>query len=511
MTMLVYRTLVYSSMITAVSLGLASTTATAQAPDTMSVQIFVTDSTGVPLDTSGVTLFVGFYQGASLKHFNSILNVVFVDGIANLALDMAGFALDREYDMGIKIGGVEFLPRTSLRSAPYALSLRGLRVFPKEDVTYGVTPNLIGGARFNRARLGVFGATIGGGGGTLQGSHRNLVLDQFGTIGGGLGNEIGADTSALGTALAAAVLGGRNNKALSLHAGVVAGQFNVASGSQSFVGGGQSNRAEGSRSLVAGGAGNVASGLDAVVGGGDANVSSGSRAFVGGGEDNVASGNNSTVAGGFLNVASGNYSAVIGGQSNAARGFRSFAGGQGAKANHAHSFVWNGAAAFADSLNTTGDSQFIVRANGGLHYWHEDSLVVTADERGLIPGANGIYDLGTMELKWDSLFANYFSIFSSDRNLKEDIVELDYGLEQALALRPVTYHYKAKPGSRRQMGLIAQETAEVVPEVVVKGGGTMGIQYGALIPLLISAIQDQQKLIDAQSARIDALEAMSDR
>ena len=59
------------------------------------------------------------------------------------------------------------------------------------------------------------------------------------------------------------------------------------------------------------------------------------------------------------------------------------------------------------------------------------------------------------------------------------------------------------------MGLIAQETAEVIPEVVVEGAGTMGIQYSALIPLLISAIQDQQKLIDAQSARIEALEAKS--
>jgi hypothetical protein len=504
------RLLVLFFVTTALCLGTLATRTVAQVPDTMSVQIFVTDTTGVPLDSTGGGVNIRFYQGASLRYSNFVNNVTFVGGVATLDLDVAAFAFDRDYDMAILMGGVEFLPRTPLRSVPYALSLRGLRVFPAENGTYGVSPNLLGGGKNNRTRADVVGAMIGGGG-TTHAGPRNQVLDHFGTVGGGLGNHVGADTSALGTAFGAAVLGGQNNKALSARAGIVAGLSNLASGSQSFVGSGSLNEAKGRQSAISGGSGNVASARNSAVVGGDGNVSSGNEAFVGGGEGNVAAGTGATVGGGYFNFATQNHATVPGGRSNAARGLSSFAAGLGAKADHSHSFIWNDATSEADSFHTSAANQFVVRARGGLHYWHEDSLVVTSDARGLIPGADGAYNLGTSAMRWDTVFAINRPFSVSDGRLKSDIADIDYGLGETLALRPVTYRMKTNPDGRRQIGLIAQEVLGVVPEVVISSQSGYAMQYSSLIPLLISAIQDQQKLILEQSARIDALEVRVDQ
>jgi hypothetical protein len=50
----------------------------------------------------------------------------------------------------------------------------------------------------------------------------------------------------------------------------------------------------------------------------------------------------------------------------------------------------------------------------------------------------------------------------------------------------------------------------VLPEVVRVGDdpqGTLGINYGELVPVLIKAVQEQQSEIEAQAGQIAALEA----
>ena len=71
---------------------------------------------------------------------------------------------------------------------------------------------------------------------------------------------------------------------------------------------------------------------------------------------------------------------------------------------------------------------------------------------------------------------------ASDRRLKKNIVDSNYGLNEILQLRPVNYVMK-KSGDK-QVGFIAQEVREVLPEVVsgkegdLKKGETLGISYG---------------------------------
>ena len=122
-------------------------------------------------------------------------------------------------------------------------------------------------------------------------------------------------------------------------------------------------------STVCGGWHNTADGRSSTVGGGDENAASASFSAVGGGRWNTASGSGlSTVSGGERNTASGFVSTVPGGSHNRAAGVSSFGAGYQAKALHDGSFVWSDYSQSdpEDSLYTTAEHQFLIRAAGGV-------------------------------------------------------------------------------------------------------------------------------------------------
>ena len=140
--------------------------------------------------------------------------------------------------------------------------------------------------------------------------------------------------------------------------GVVTKDGDSGSGRRNIVGGHQSNTVTAGRvgATIGGGGGeidgtvysNAVTWNFGTVAGGLANTADG-YATVGGGDENKASGLWSTVPGGQLNQASGNYS---------------FAAGRQAKAINNGAFVW--ADSQDDFFNSTGDNQFLIRANGGV-------------------------------------------------------------------------------------------------------------------------------------------------
>ncbi|MCB0458269.1 MAG: tail fiber domain-containing protein, partial [Flavobacteriaceae bacterium] len=110
----------------------------------------------------------------------------------------------------------------------------------------------------------------------------------------------------------------------------------------------------------------------------------------------------------------------------------------------------------------------------------------------------------------------------SDRNTKNEIKPLSYGLNEVLKLNPVTYRYKSfiSPNNRIRMGLIAQEVEPIIPEVVIKEdvdidkngnkvvteGAYLSMNYTDLIPVLIKAIQEQDEKIKKLEEKINTLE-----
>jgi hypothetical protein len=61
-------------------------------------------------------------------------------------------------------------------------------------------------------------------------------------------------------------------------------------------------------------------------------------------------------------------------------------------------------------------------------------------------------------------------------------------------------------GAPAQVGFIAQEVEEVLPEVVATGdSGYKSVSYQNLSAVLVEAVKEQQRLIEAQQAQIERL------
>jgi len=82
---------------------------------------------------------------------------------------------------------------------------------------------------------------------------------------------------------------------------------------------------------------------------------------------------------------------------------------------------------------------------------------------------------------------------ASDIALKSDIETIPYGLETVLQLRPVGYDYK-KTG-QADIGFIAQEVEQIIPEVVFGENGSKSMSYGHLVAVLTKALQEMHTQI----------------
>ena len=92
-------------------------------------------------------------------------------------------------------------------------------------------------------------------------------------------------------------------------------------------------------------------------------------------------------------------------------------------------------------------------------------------------------------------------IETSDLLLKTNIDNLNYGLNEILNLRPVSFDYLST--GRPSFGFIAQEVKEIIPEVVYGKAGGYGLNYSILTALLAKGIQEQQQQIDLLSSNLD--------
>jgi len=95
---------------------------------------------------------------------------------------------------------------------------------------------------------------------------------------------------------------------------------------------------------------------------------------------------------------------------------------------------------------------------------------------------------------------------TSSRRFKEDIRDLGEESRNLLRLRPVSFVYRPEydDGSRRrQYGLIAEEVAEVYPELVVNGddGQPQAVRYQLLAPLLLAELERQDRQLGEQKER----------
>jgi hypothetical protein len=98
---------------------------------------------------------------------------------------------------------------------------------------------------------------------------------------------------------------------------------------------------------------------------------------------------------------------------------------------------------------------------------------------------------------------------SSSLRFKEDIRDMAAYSRRLFDLRPVTFRYKepfadgAKP---IEPGLIAEEVADVYPDLVARGadGRIDAVQYFKLTPMLLNELQNQRRELAAETAKLDS-------
>lgn len=97
---------------------------------------------------------------------------------------------------------------------------------------------------------------------------------------------------------------------------------------------------------------------------------------------------------------------------------------------------------------------------------------------------------------------------TSDRTLKENITPLKSALDIILQLKTYTYNWKEdviNGKDKLNYGFIAQEIKEILPNIVSESQGLLSLEYDAIIPFLVKAMQQQNKLMQSKNTEIEKL------
>jgi len=97
---------------------------------------------------------------------------------------------------------------------------------------------------------------------------------------------------------------------------------------------------------------------------------------------------------------------------------------------------------------------------------------------------------------------------NSDRRLKKEITPISNAGERIDQISGYTYYWKdSYRPTRKQIGLIAQEVQEVLPDLVQEDEeGLLQLDYIALIPLLVESLKEERKERKNQQRKYEILE-----
>jgi hypothetical protein len=93
---------------------------------------------------------------------------------------------------------------------------------------------------------------------------------------------------------------------------------------------------------------------------------------------------------------------------------------------------------------------------------------------------------------------------SSSRRFKRDIKPIGNASEALLALKPVSFAYKAHKDNTPQFGLLAEDVAEVNPDLVIydTDGKPFAVRYDAVNAMLLNEFLKEHRKIQAQDRNI---------
>jgi len=362
------------------------------------------------------------------------------------------------------------------------------------NTTYWIPDNVglysVAFGNYNQA-FGVFSVVAGG--------SSNFAIGDGSAVVGGSGNRANYDYSSVG--------GGGSNIVSNTYSNIGGGRSNISYGQYSFIGGGYFNTVSGTYSAITGGYDNDVNSSSAFIGGGYQNRAWGQYSSVVGGYRNYATGSYSFIGGGNQNTAEGQYSAVLGGTSNSANAYGSAIIGNNTTINGAWSV----------GINISSGSNLTIEDSGRFIVWGGRSAIgtTTADLlNGLVIGgalrvagttAGTPYFYACISDTTGRIYKSSSACSGSDERLKNNIISISSErdvLGDLNKLRGVYYYWNTSTysgnGDKRQIGLIAQEVEEVLPELIGEGiEGYKTFDYPRLTAFLVEVAKAQQAEIEA--------------
>ena len=135
---------------------------------------------------------------------------------------------------------------------------------------------------------------------------------------------------------------------------------------------------------------------------------------------------------------------------------------------------------------------------------------------GLTVATNGNVGIGTstptQKLEVNGVVCASGFIACSDIRYKTNLIPVSNVLSSLLMLNPIYYNWKQDfkgYTEQRQIGFSAQEVEKLYPEMVqTDANGYKAIDYGRLTPVLVEALKEQQKEIEALKAKMEKIEKM---
>jgi trimeric autotransporter adhesin len=92
----------------------------------------------------------------------------------------------------------------------------------------------------------------------------------------------------------------------------------------------------------------------------------------------------------------------------------------------------------------------------------------------------------------------------SSRRFKQDIKPMNTASEAVLALKPVSFRYKSDSTNTPQFGLIAEQVADVIPELVVrdKEGKPYSVRYDQVNAMLLNEFLKEHRKVEKLEATV---------
>ena len=226
------------------------------------------------------------------------------------------------------------------------------------------------------------------------------------------------------------------------------------------------------------------------------NTALGSQAL----EANISGSSNTGIGASALQSTLGDYNTAVGW--NALEKGASLNTALGAQALEVSTGSYNIGIGDAAGIDTTAGNFNIMIGNQGMP--SDDSTIRIGDGQTstYIAGISGVNVSGGSAVVVNA--NGQLGVTASSRRYKEDVQDMGDASKGLLSLRPVTFRYK-KPdsdGSKPlEYGLIAEEVAEVYPELVVRGADRQieSVQYQKLPAMLLNELQKQYRQIQEQS------------